>query len=248
MSANPLDQFKIIKLIPITVAGYDVSFTNSSLWMVIVSATLCAIGYGVTRQSSLVPSRMQCAFEYVYTFIADLLKSNLGREGRTFFPYIFPLFLFILTSNLMGLLPYSFTVTSHFAVTFTLALTVFLAATIIGIIKHKSHFLRTFLPHGTPLFIAPILVPIEIISYLARPISLSVRLFANMVAGHVMIKIFAGFVTMLIQKVFFVAILGIIPIALNTVLTGFEIVICCLQAYIFTVLTCIYVNDALSLH
>ncbi len=173
MSLNPLHQFEIIKLIPITSGGYDISFTNSSLWMVIVSATLCLIGHIVTRQSSMIPGRFAFAFEYIYSFIADLLKSNLGREGARYFPYIFPLFLFILMSNLMGLLPYSFTVTSHFVVTFSLALMVFVASIIIGIIKHKVHFLRIFLPKGTPVYIAPVLVPIEILSFLSRPISLS---------------------------------------------------------------------------
>lgn len=246
MSNSPLHQFKIVKLIPLKVFGYDVSFTNSSLWMVIVAITLCALGHIVTRKSSLVPNRLQFAYEYVYNFIADVLKSSLGREGRAYFPYVFPLFLFVLMSNLMGLLPYSFTVTSHIVVTFALAMFVFMGATIIGIAKHGSKFLRTFYPAGTPLFVAPILVPIEIISFFARPVSLAVRLFANMVAGHVMIKIFAGFVGMLLKSP--LAVISILPLLLNTALTGFEIMIAILQAYVFTILTCIYLNDALSLH
>ena len=246
MTNSPLHQFEIVKLIPINVGGLDISFTNSSLWMVIVTATLCLLGHIVTRESALVPSRLQYVYESAYNFIADVLKSSLGREGRVFFPYVFPLFLFILMSNLMGLLPYSFTVTSHIIVTFALALTVFISATIVGIIKHGTHFFRTFFPAGTPLFVAPILIPIEIISFLARPISLAVRLFANMVAGHVMIKIFAGFVGMLLKSP--LAVICILPLLLNTVLTGFEVMIALLQAYVFTLLTCIYLNDALSLH
>ncbi len=246
MTDSPLHQFKIIKLIPINVGGFDISFTNSSLWMVIVAVTLCVLGHVVTRRSSLIPSRVQFAYEYVYNFIADVLKSSLGREGRAYFPYVFPLFLFVLMSNLMGLLPYSFTVTSHIIVTFALAMLVFISATTVGIIKHGTHFFRTFYPAGTPLFVAPILIPIEIISFLARPVSLAVRLFANMVAGHVMIKIFAGFVGMLLKSP--LAVISILPLLLNTTLTGFEIMIALLQAYVFTILTCIYLNDALSLH
>lgn len=246
MSNSPLHQFQIVKLFPLKVGGFDISFTNSSLWMVIVAVTLCAVGHIVTRKSLLVPTRLQFAYEYVYNFIADVLKSSLGREGRVYFPYVFPLFLFVLMSNLMGLLPYSFTVTSHIIVTFALAMFVFVGATAIGIIKHGSKFFRTFYPDGTPLFVAPILVPIEIISFFARPVSLAVRLFANMVAGHVMIKIFAGFVGMLLKSP--LAVISILPLLLNTALTGFEVMIALLQAYVFTILTCIYLNDALSLH
>ena len=246
MSTSPLHQFEIVKLIPITMSGFDISFTNASLWMVIVTITLCAIGYFATRESAIVPSRMCYAYEYIFNFIADILKSSLGREGRTFFPYVFPLFLFVLGCNLMGLLPYSFTVTSHIVVTFTLAFVVFASATTIGFVKHGRHFFRAFCPEGTPSFVAPILVPIEIISFFARPVSLAVRLFANMVAGHVMIKIFAGFVGMLLKSPF--AVLSILPLFLNTALTGFEVMIALLQAYVFTILTCIYLNHALSLH
>ncbi|MES2252100.1 MAG: F0F1 ATP synthase subunit A [Pseudomonadota bacterium] len=246
MTDSPLKQFNIVKLIPINISGFDISFTNSSLWMVIVAATLCILGHVVTRKSTLIPTRLQYAYEYVYNFIAEVLKSSLGREGRTYFPYVFPLFLFVLASNLMGLLPYSFTITSHIIVTFALAMIVFIGATAVGIVKHGTGFFRTFYPKGTPLFVAPILIPIEIISFFARPISLAVRLFANMVAGHVMIKIFAGFVGMLLKSP--IAALSILPLIMNTALTGFEVMIALLQAYVFTILTCIYVNDALSSH
>ncbi|MDP3372586.1 MAG: F0F1 ATP synthase subunit A [Candidatus Paracaedibacteraceae bacterium] len=246
MAHSPLHQFQIMKLIPLKIAGIDISFTNSSLWMVITAITLCLFGHLATRKASIVPNRLQYTHEAIYTFVADMLKTNLGREGRTFFPFVFPLFLFILMANLVGLLPYSFTVTSHIIVTFALAMIVFLGATTLGIIKHKSGFLRTFFPKGAPIFVAPILIPIEIISFLMRPVSLSVRLFANMVAGHVLIKIFAGFVTALLKSPF--ALFGIVPLLLNSVMLGFEVMVAVLQAYVFTILTCIYINDALSLH
>lgn len=245
-ATSPLHQFDIKTLIPIEIAGLDISFTNSSLWMMIVAVALCLLGHIVTRQTTIIPNRLSCAFELVYDFMIRLLKSNLGREGGTYFPYVFPLFLFILGANLVGMLPYSFTVTSHIIVTFALAVTVFLSAAVIGIKKHGIHFLHTFCPKGTPLYVAPILVPIEIVSFLSRPISLAARLFANMVAGHVMIKIFAGFVGMLLKTP--LAVLSILPILLNTALTGFEIMVALLQAYVFTLLTCIYLNDALSSH
>ncbi len=245
-AVSPLHQFEIKTLIPIKCAGLDISFTNASLWMVIVAVFLCILGHVVTRQTTIIPGRLSVAFESIYDFMVGLLKSNLGREGRTYFPYVFPLFLFILTANLAGMLPYSFTITSHIVVTLALALTVFVSATAIGIKKHGVHFLRTFYPKGTPLFVAPILVPIEIISFLSRPISLAARLFANMVAGHVMIKIFAGFVGMLLKTP--LALFSVLPILLNTALTGFEIMVALLQAYVFTLLACIYLNDALSLH
>lgn len=246
MAQSPLQQFEIVRLIPIKIAGIDISFTNSSLWMVVTALVLCLFGYLATRKPSIVPNRLQYVHEAIYTFVADMLKSNLGREGRVFFPFVFPLFLFILTANLVGLLPYSFTVTSHIIVTFALAMMVFIGATILGIVKHGSGFLRTFFPKGAPIFVAPILIPIEIISFLMRPVSLSVRLFANMVAGHVLIKIFAGFVTALLKSPF--VLFSVVPLLLNSVMLGFEVMVAMLQAYVFTILTCIYINDALSLH
>lgn len=246
MAHGPLHQFEIVKLIPLKIGGLDISFTNSSLWMVIITVALCLFGHITTRKPSMVPNRLQYVHEAIYNFVADMLKSNLGREGRKFFPFVFPLFLFVLAANLVGLIPYSFTVTSHIIVTFALAFMVFLCATILSISKHGTGFFRTFFPHGAPLFVAPILIPIEIISYLMRPVSLSIRLFANMVAGHVLIKIFAGFVSAIAQGPFII--FGIIPLLLNTVLMSFEVMVAVLQAYVFTILTCIYINDALTSH
>lgn len=184
--------------------------------------------------------------EELFRFVSDLIKSYVGRGGWAYFPYVFSLFLFILFGNLLGLLPYNFTFTSHIIVTFSLSILVFVGATIAGIIKHGFHFLKLFLPDGVPLYVAPLLVPVEIISYLSRPVSLSVRLFANMVAGHVMLKIFAGFAVLLASSAFVP--LAVLPVILNVAVNAFEVLVAILQAYVFTILTCIYLNDALNLH
>ncbi|HJO96508.1 MAG TPA: F0F1 ATP synthase subunit A, partial [Rhodospirillales bacterium] len=177
-----------------------------------------------------------------YEFIAGMVRDNVGNEGRKYFPFVFSLFMFILFANLIGLLPYSFTFTSHIIVTFAMAITVFLGVTVIGIVRHKLHFLSFFMPAGVPVVMAPILIPIEIVSYLSRPVSLSIRLFANMMAGHTMMKVFAGFVIPL-------GILGgWAPLAVDVALTGFEFLVAFLQAYVFTILTCLYLNDAIHLH
>jgi F-type H+-transporting ATPase subunit a len=215
--------------------------------MAIFSTLLCIFGFFVVRAESLVPTRVQYVFEVLHGFIGELVKTNIGREGRPYFPYIFTLFIFIFFANIFGMLPYSFTVTSHISITLSLALFVWSGATLVGIIKHGWHFFRLFFPTGAPVFVAPILVPIEIISYLSRPVSLAARLFANMVAGHVMIKIFAGFFTMLPETYGGMA-MGIVPILFNVLLTGFEVVIAFLQAYVFTILSCIYFNDTLNIH
>jgi F-type H+-transporting ATPase subunit a len=181
-----------------------------------------------------------------YEFIANLIRENVGDAGRRYFPYIFTLFMFILFGNVMGLIPYSFTYTSHIAVTGALALTVIIAVTVIGFVKHGAHFLSLFVPGGMPWLLLPLMVPIEIISYLSRPLSLSIRLFANMMAGHTMMKVFASFVIPLGAVSFGVG--GLLPLAMDVALTGFELLVAFLQAYIFTVLTCLYLNDALHLH
>jgi F-type H+-transporting ATPase subunit a len=193
------------------------------------------------RRSALVPGRWQSMVELSYIFIANLIKDTVGSEGRPYFPFIFTVFMFVLFGNLFGMLPYTFTFTSHIVVTFTMALFVFLGVTLIAIAKHKIRFFTFFMPPGVPMYMAPILIPIEIISYLSRPISLSVRLFANMLAGHTLMKVFAGFI-------FALGVFGIAPWAFIVALTGLEIVIAFLQAYVFTILTCLYLNDALHLH
>ncbi|MBX9976689.1 MAG: F0F1 ATP synthase subunit A [Alphaproteobacteria bacterium] len=241
---DPLHQFEIYPLLKITLLGYDVSFTNASLFMVIATMVLC--GFFLIGKRELVPSYIQYIQEISLNFINNLVKNSLGSEGLVFAPYIFCLFLFIFAGNYIGLIPYSFTFTSHIIVTFSLAMIVFVVTTFIGFYKHGVHFLRLFFPKDLPLIVAPILIPIEIISYLSRPVSLSIRLFANMVAGHTMIKIFAGFALVLGSTSFFPT--ALLPILANSAVLVFECLIAFLQAYVFTMLTCIYLNDTLNLH
>ncbi len=238
---SPLTQFEIKRLVEIDIAGLDVSFTNSSLMMVIVLVLVTALLTLSMRGRAMVPGRWQSIAELSYEFIANMLRENVGSQGRQYFPFVFTLFMFIVTSNLLGLLPYSFTVTSHIVVTFALAIVVFLGVTVIGLIKHKLHFFSFFVPKGVPMALIPILVPIEVISYLARPVSLSLRLFANMMAGHTLLKVFGGFVVVL-------GIFGVAPLLFVVALYALELIVAVLQAYVFTVLTCLYLNDALHLH
>lgn len=240
--ASPLKQFEVSPIVPLEVAGYDVSFTNSSLWMCLAVAAISVLFIAGTRKKALIPGRLQALTEMSYDFIAKMMKENVGSEGRPYFPFIYSLFMFILFGNLMGMIPYSFTFTSHIIVTFALAFLVFLGVTIIAICKHGIKFLTYFMPQGVSLFMAPLLVPIELLSYFTRPVSLAIRLFANMMAGHTMLKVFAGFTVGL-------GVLGgWAPLGINVVLTGFEILVACIQAYVFTILTCIYLHDALHLH
>lgn len=196
---------------------------------------------GGMSRATLVPGRWQLMVESAYEFVANMINDTAGAEGRKYFPFIFTLFMFILFSNLIGIIPYTFTVTSHIIVTFAFAAIVFLGVTLIGFAKHGTHFLKFFVPSGVPVVMLPLLVVIEVISYLTRPVSLSVRLFANMMAGHTMLKVFGGFVVSL-------GLFGILPLTFIVALTGLEIVVAMLQAYVFAVLTCIYLNDALHMH
>ena len=239
---NPLEQFEIHRLIPIEIGGVDVSFTNSSLWMVIAITLVTLFLTLSVRRRALVPGRWQSLAELAYEFIANMIRDNVGQEGRRFFPFIFTLFMFILFGNMLGLIPYSFTYTSHIIVTATLALTVFLGITIVGIVRHGLRFFTFFMPQGAPAAMMPLMIPIEILSYLSRPVSLSIRLFANMMAGHTMLKVFAGFVVVL--GLFG----GWAPLLVDVALTGFELLIAFLQAYVFTILTCLYLNDTIHLH
>ncbi len=239
--ANPLKQFEIKTIVPIEIGGVDASLTNSGAFMVgIVIAVTLFLTLSM-RGRALVPGRWQSMAELCYEFIAGMIRDNVGTEGRRYFPFIFTLFMFILFANLAGMLPYSFTVTSHLAVTFGIAIVVFIGATIIGFARHGMHFFGFFLPEGTPWYVAPLLIPIEILSYFTRPISLALRLFANMTAGHTMLKVFAGFVVSL-------GLAGVVPLVFVSALTGLEFIIAFLQAYVFTILTCIYLNDAIHLH
>ena len=239
---SPLEQFEIKRLIPIDIGGLDLSFTNSALFMLIAVALATLFLTYSMRTRALVPGRLQSVAELSYEFIANMIRENVGTEGRRYFPFIFTLFMFILFGNLLGMMPYSFTYTSHIIVTFALAAVVFVGVTVIGFVRHGMKFLKLFVPEGVPVFLLPLLVVIEILSYLTRPISLSVRLFANMMAGHTMLKVFGGFVVAL------GVLAGWAPLAFVVALTGLEIGIAFLQAYVFTILTCIYLNDAIHLH
>jgi F-type H+-transporting ATPase subunit a len=239
---SPLAQFEIKTLVPIEMFGVNASFTNSSLFMVLTVITVSLFLIGGMRRSAMIPGRWQSMAELSYVFIANMVKDNVGSEGRPYFPFIFTIFMFILVGNFWGMMPYSFTFTSHIAVTFAMAFFVFIGVTIIAIAKHKLHFLAFFMPPGVPMVMAPLLIPIEIISYLSRPISLSVRLFANMLAGHTLLKVFAGFIISLGVAA------GWLPFVFVVALTGLEFVIAFLQAFVFAILTCLYLNDALHLH
>ena len=238
---SPLEQFKIEELIPLKIGGVNAAFTNSSLWMVIAILAITLFLTLSMRGRALVPGRWQAMAEMSYEFIANLVRDNVGSEGRKYFPFIFTLFMFVLFCNVFGLIPYAFTVTSHIIVTLALALIVFIGVTIIGIVKNGFGFLRLFCPAGVPVFVLPLLIPIEIISYFIRPVTLSVRLFLNMMVGHTMLKVFAGFVVLL-------GIAGIGPLAFIVVFVGFELFVGALQAYIFAVLSCLYLHDALHPH
>ena len=239
---SPLAQFEIKTLIPLQLGDFDVSYTNSALFMslTLILVTLFLI-LGVRRRS-LVPGRWQSMAEMSYEFVSNLLRDTVGNEGRKYFPFVFSLFMFILFGNMLGMIPYSFTFTSHVIVTFAMALTVFIGVTILGFVKHGIHFFSFFVPPGVSIILWPLMIPIEIISYLSRPISLAVRLFANLTAGHTMLKVFAGFVVSL------GVVGGFLPFAFVVALTGLELLIAFLQAYVFTILTCFYINDAIHLH
>ena len=237
---SPLEQFEIK---PLT-GGEGLewfTFTNSSLLMAVALISIYIFLTFGMRRGAMVPGRWQSMAELSYEFVANLIKETIGTEGRRFFPFVFTLFMFILFCNLLGMIPYSFTVTSHIIVTFALAIVVFIGVTILGFMKHGFHYFSIFVPPGSPLAMWPLLIPIEIISYLSRPISLSVRLFANMLAGHTLMKVIAGFVAPL-------GVLGVLPLAMVVALTGLEFLIAFLQAYVFAILTCLYINDALHLH
>jgi F-type H+-transporting ATPase subunit a len=242
---DPLHQFQITPIVPITVAGADLSFTNSSLWMAIAVGLAYLLIMAGTRQHAMVPGRLQSVVELMYEFVAGILRDATGKEGMRFFPIVFTIFVFILMGNMLGMVPGSFTFTSHIIVTFAMAIAVWVGVTVIGFWYHGARFLGFFVPHGAPKALLPLLVPIEIMSYCVRPISLSVRLFCNMMAGHTMMKVFAAFILSLGG---YYLIPGVAPLAITVVLTGFEFAVAFLQAYIFTVLTCIYLNDAIHMH
>ena len=244
--ADPIHQFEIKKLATLGhIGGQEIAFTNSALFMLIAVAGVSALMIGATASRAVVPGRMQSVAEITYEFVADMLRSSAGREGMKFFPLVFTLFTFILFANMLGMIPGTFTVTSHIIVTVALAMIVFLTVLVYGFYKNGPKFLKLFVPSGIPIYIMPLIILIEVISFLSRPLSHSVRLFANVFAGHITLKVFASFVPMLAG----LGVLGwfgaVLPLGMTVALTALEFLVAFLQAYVFTILTCIYINDAI---
>ena len=243
MSTNPMHQFNVYRIGPeISLGNVDISFTNASLFMIISALAIISVLFAGTKRKAIVPTKIQLLTELSYTLVSKMISDTAGSKAKPYFPFVFSLFMFVLFCNMLGMLPYSFTVTSHIIVTFALAAVIFVGVTIIGFVNHGVGYLKLFIPSGVPVVLLPLIVIIEIISYLARPVSLSVRLFANMMAGHTMLKVFGGFVISL------GIIGGWLPLSFTVALTGLEILIAFLQAYVFAILTCIYLNDALNLN
>ena len=243
MAANPMTQFEVYRIGPeIKVGSFDISFTNASLFMIISTVSILLVFNLGSKRNSVLPNKMQLLADLSYTFVAKMISDTAGSKAKPYFAFIFSLFMFVLFCNMFGMIPYTFTVTSHIIVTFILASFIFIGVTVIGFIKHGFGYLKLFVPSGVPAVLLPLIVVIEIISYLSRPISLSVRLFANMMAGHTMMKVFGGFVISL------GLVGGWLPLSFSVALTGLEILVAFLQAYVFAILTCIYLNDALNLH
>jgi len=238
---HPLEQFTVHRIIPLRIGSFDLSYTNAALLMTIAVILITALTLLSTRRAALIPGRWQSIAEMSYEFVADMVESNVGREGMAYFPFIFTLFMFILFANLLGLIPYSFSVTGQIIVTFAMAAVVFTGVTIIGFVRHGLHFLRFFVPEGVPALLLVILVPIEVLSYFIRPFTLAIRLFANMLAGHTMLGIFAGFAAIL-------GIFAIFPVAVDVLLLALELLVAVLQAYVFAILSCLYLNDAIHMH
>ncbi|PJB70411.1 MAG: F0F1 ATP synthase subunit A [Alphaproteobacteria bacterium CG_4_9_14_3_um_filter_47_13] len=245
--ADPLHQFVIEPIVTLKIGGLDLSFTNSSLWMIIGVVTSVGFMSIAMGHKALVPGRMQVLTEMFYEMVAGLVRSNIGHDGRKYFPFVFTLFILVLMGNLLGLIPYSFTFTSHIIVTAALSFFVFFVVMIMALIKHKMKFFAHFVPPGVPWFVYPILVPIELVSYMARPITHGLRLFANMLAGHIMLKVFAGFSVGLASTGFLGFAAGIVPMLVNTGLIAFELLIALLQAYVFAILACIYLKDTVEM-
>ena len=243
MATNPMHQFNVYKIGPeIKIGGIDLSFTNASLFMLLSAIFISLFLLLGTKDKKIVPGKFQLISEMLYNFISKMISDTAGKKAKPYFSFIFSLFIFVLFCNMLGMFPYSFTVTSHIIVTLAFAMFIFVGVTILGFVIHGFKYLKIFVPSGVPMVLLPIIMIIEIISYLSRPVSLSVRLFANMMAGHTMLKVFGGFVISL------GLVAGWLPLTFSVALTGLEILVAFLQAYVFAILTCIYLNDALNLH
>jgi len=248
--AGPMEQFEIVRSVPRSRGGYDVSWTNSSLWMAIALGFVAIFLFVGTAKPQLIPGRWQAAVEYLYEFIGKMLQENAGPEGRRYVPLIFSVFIFVLACNLLGLIPFvgAFTPTSHIGVTLGLAMIVFVLVLVVGFARHGLHFFSLFVPKDTPLVLMLIVVPIEVVSFLSRPFTLAIRLFANMTAGHVLLKVFGGFIVALGSFHALPYVFGLVPLTVNVALTALELLIAVVQAYVFALLASIYLNDAINLH
>lgn len=246
--ANPLEQFAIKRYAELSVGGADAAFTNASLFMLLILGLSLLFFWLGSRNAQIVPGRWQSALEEMTGFASSMVEENVGPKGRAFVPFVFALFLFVLVANLVGLFPYSFTVTSHIVVTFAFAALVFLICVAVGFAKHGLHFFSLFVPQNTPVFLLPLIVLIELISFLSRPLTLSIRLFANMTAGHILLKVFAGFVISLATAGGVLAAISVLPFAMTVAFYGLELIVAVVQAYVFALLTCIYLNNSVNLH
>ncbi len=248
--ANPMEQFEIHPIVPLQAGGFDVSFTNSSLWMLVGMIGIAAFLFIGTARPQMVPNRAQAAVEYLYDFVRKMLDENVGPEGKRFVPLIFSLFIFVLACNLLGLIPWvgAFTPTSHVVVTFGLALLVFVIVCVVGFANHGFHFFSLFWPKGVNPALALFVAMIEFLSFLSRPFTLAIRLFANMTAGHVLLKVFGTFVVALGSFGALPYVFGILPLAVNVALSALEVLIAVVQAYVFALLASLYINDAVNLH
>jgi F-type H+-transporting ATPase subunit a len=241
---DPIHQFELRRIFDINLGGWDVSFTNSALFMLIAVALTTLFFMAATQARALVPGRLQSVAEIAHDFVAGMVRESMGKAGMTFFPFVFALFIFIFVCNMLGMIPGFFTVTSHIVVTAALAALVFLTVLVVGFAKNGLHFLKLFVPSGVPIFVLPLVTLIEVFSFLMRPISHSVRLFANMLAGHITLKVFGGFVVMLLGAGSLAA-LSPLPFLMAVAITALEVLVAFLQAYVFTLLTCMYLNEAL---
>jgi len=246
--ASPIHQFVVIPLAPLEIAGIDVSFTNSSLWMLISAVVSIVFLSMAMRRKAMIPGRLQITAELLYEFVGKMVQENIGKDGRQYFPFIFTLFVFILTGNLLGLFPYAFTYTSHLIVTGVLALLVFFMVIGFGLYNHGLKFFRLFLPPNVPWWLVGFIIPIEIISFFVRPLTLSVRLFANMMAGHIILKVVVGFAVSAASMGVAWAALGVFPVLINVGLIMFELLVAVIQAYVFAILSCVYLKDSVDLH
>jgi len=244
---DPIHQFQINKIFTIGhIGGQEIAFTNSSLYMLLAVGISAALLLGMTSSRSLVPGRLQSLAELTYEFVAETIRSSAGKQGMRFFPLVFTIFMFVTVVNMVGLIPYAFTVTSHIIITVALALLVFLTVVIYGFWKNGLKFFKLFVPGGVPVYVLPLVVFIEVFSFILRPVSHSIRLFANMLAGHIALKVFAGFIPLLVAGLGVIgAVGGVLPLGMVVALFALELLVAFLQAYVFTILTCIYLNDAI---